>query len=32
MGRGPLERYPEDKAKELVKNDDWNDFVISTKG
>ena len=31
-GRGPLERYPEDKAKELVKNDDWNDFVISAKG
>jgi len=31
-GRGILERYPEDKAKELVKNDDWNDFVITAKG
>ncbi|MGZ3299667.1 MAG: 3-keto-disaccharide hydrolase [Isosphaeraceae bacterium] len=31
-GRGVLERYPEDKAKELVKNDDWNDFVITAKG
>jgi len=29
--RGILERYPEDKAKELVKNDDWNDFVITAK-
>ena len=31
-GRGILERYPEDKAKELVKNDDWNEFVITAKG
>jgi hypothetical protein len=31
-GRGPLARYPEDKAKELVKNNDWNDFVITAKG
>jgi hypothetical protein len=31
-GRGPLERYPADKAKELVKNGDWNDFVITAKG
>ena len=23
--------YPENKAKELVKNDDWNDFVITAK-
>ena len=31
-GRGILERYPADKAKELVKNGDWNDFVITAKG
>jgi len=31
-GRGILERHPEDKAKELVKNDDWNDFVITAEG
>jgi hypothetical protein len=31
-GRGILERYPEDKAKALVKNHDWNDFVITAKG
>jgi hypothetical protein len=31
-GRGILERYPEDKAKELVKNNDWNEFVITAKG
>jgi hypothetical protein len=31
-GRGILERYPEEKAKELVKKDDWNEFVISAKG
>jgi hypothetical protein len=30
--RGILERYPEDKAKELVKNGDWNEFVITAKG
>ena len=31
-GRGILERYPEDKAKELVKHNDWNEFVITAKG
>ncbi len=31
-GRGILERYPEDKAKELVKENDWNEFVITAKG
>ena len=31
-GRGKLEQYPEDKAKELVKKDDWNEFVITAKG
>jgi Domain of Unknown Function (DUF1080) len=31
-GRGILERYPEDKAKELVHKDDWNEFVITAKG
>jgi hypothetical protein len=31
-GRGILERYPEDKAKEIVKNNDWNEFVITAKG
>lgn len=31
-GRGILERYPEEKAKELVKTDDWNEFVITAKG
>jgi Domain of Unknown Function (DUF1080) len=31
-GRGKLDQYPEDKAKELVKNDDWNEFVITAKG
>ncbi len=31
-GRGILERYPEEKAKELVKQDDWNEFVITAKG
>jgi len=31
-GRGILERYPEDKAKALVKKDDWNEFVITAKG
>ncbi|MDR3637395.1 MAG: DUF1080 domain-containing protein [Isosphaeraceae bacterium] len=31
-GRGILERYPEDKAKEIVKDGDWNDFVITAKG
>jgi hypothetical protein len=32
LGRGILERYPEDKAKEIVKNNDWNEFVITAKG
>jgi Domain of Unknown Function (DUF1080) len=31
-GRGILERYPEEKAKEIVKKDDWNAFVITAKG
>jgi hypothetical protein len=31
-GRGILERYPEDKAKLLVKKNDWNEFVITAKG
>ncbi len=31
-GRGILERYPEEKAKEIVKPDDWNEFVIEAKG
>jgi Domain of Unknown Function (DUF1080) len=31
-GRGILERYPEEKANELVKKGDWNEFVISAKG
>jgi Domain of Unknown Function (DUF1080) len=31
-GRGILERYPEDKAKALLKPDGWNEFVITAKG
>src|SRR5690348_4397006 len=31
-GRGILERYPEAKAKALVRTGDWNDFVITCKG
>jgi hypothetical protein len=31
-GRGILERYPEDKAKALVKDNDWNEFVITARG
>ncbi len=31
-GRGILERYPEDKAKALVKDQDWNEFVITARG
>jgi hypothetical protein len=31
-GRGILERYPEAKAKALVKEGDWNEFVITAKG
>jgi hypothetical protein len=31
-GRGILERYPENKAKELVKDNGWNEFVITAKG
>jgi hypothetical protein len=30
--RGILERYPEKKANELVKKNDWNDFVITARG
>ncbi len=32
LGRGILERYPEDKANALVKRGDWNEFVITAKG
>src|SRR5277367_2204515 len=28
-GRGPLDRYPLDKAKALLKEDGWNEFVIT---
>jgi hypothetical protein len=31
-GRGILERYPAKKAEALVKNGDWNEFVITAKG
>ena len=31
-GRGILDRYPEAKAKELVKNGDWNDLEIKVEG
>jgi Domain of Unknown Function (DUF1080) len=31
-GRGILERYPEEKANDLVKKDGWNEFVITAKG
>jgi hypothetical protein len=31
-GRGILERYPEQKAKALVRKNDWNEFVITAKG
>ncbi len=31
-GRGILERYPEDKAKLLAKNGQWNEYVITMKG
>jgi hypothetical protein len=31
-GRGPLERYPLDKAKSLLKEDGWNEFVITAQG
>jgi hypothetical protein len=31
-GRGILERYPADKAKELVRDNDWNEFVIDARG
>jgi hypothetical protein len=30
--RGILQRYPLDKAKELLKPDGWNEFVITAKG
>jgi hypothetical protein len=30
-GRGILERYPPEKAKELVKNNDWNEYVITAQ-
>ncbi len=31
-GRGELERYPLEKAKALLKEDGWNEFVITAKG
>jgi hypothetical protein len=31
-GRGILERYPKEEAAKLVKEGDWNDFVIEAKG
>jgi hypothetical protein len=31
-GRGILERYPPEKAADLVKEGDWNAFVITAKG
>jgi hypothetical protein len=31
-GRGPLDRYPLDKAKALLKEDGWNEFVITALG
>jgi hypothetical protein len=30
--RGILQRYPEAEAKKLVKQGDWNEFVITAKG
>jgi hypothetical protein len=31
-GRGQLQRYPLDKAKALLKEDGWQEFVITAKG
>ncbi len=31
-GRGILERYPEEKARELVHQGDWNEFEIIARG
>jgi 3-keto-disaccharide hydrolase len=31
-GRGILERYPKEKANALVKNGDWNEYIITAKG
>lgn len=31
-GRGILERYPEEKAKEIIKPNDWNEFQIEARG
>jgi Domain of Unknown Function (DUF1080) len=30
--RGPLERYPLEKARQLLSADGWNEFVITAKG
>jgi hypothetical protein len=30
--RGILERYPEEEAAKIIKEDDWNEFVIEAKG
>jgi Domain of Unknown Function (DUF1080) len=32
QGRGELQRYPLEKAKALLKEDGWNEFVITAKG
>jgi hypothetical protein len=31
-GRGILQQYDKEKAKSLVKDQDWNEFVITAKG
>ena len=31
-GRGMLDQYPKEKAAALVKEGDWNEFVITAKG
>jgi hypothetical protein len=31
-GRGQLQRYPLEKARALLKDDGWNEFVITAKG
>lgn len=30
--RGILEQYPKEKAEALIREDDWNDFVITAEG
>lgn len=31
-GRGILERFPEEEARKLIKDGDWNDFTIEARG